>query len=60
MKSREEIRGPAVERGEGEWAEVEKIRGWSVDVVKEELDEKVKRTRSKDKQSEDSQGAGPG
>lgn len=60
MKSREEIKGPAVERGEGEWAEVEKIRGWYVDVVKEELDEKVKRTRSKDKQSEDSQGAGPG
>lgn len=60
MKSREEINGPAVERGEGEWAEVEKIRGWYVDVVKEELEEKVKRTRSKDKQGEDSQGAMPG
>lgn len=60
MKSREEIKGPAVERGEGEWAEVEKIRGWYVDVVKEELEEKVKRTRSKDKQGEDSRGAMPG
>lgn len=60
MKSREEIKGPVVERGEGEWAEVEKIRGWYVDVVKEELEEKVKRTRSKDKQGEDSQGAMPG
>ena len=54
LKSREEVNGPAVERGEGEWAEVEKIQGWYLDVVKEELEEKVKRTRSKDKQGEGS------
>lgn len=60
VKSREEVNGPAVERGEGEWAEVEKLRAWYVDVVKGELEDKVKRTRSKDKQAEDSQLASQG
>jgi hypothetical protein len=52
IKEREEVKGPAVERGEGEWREVEKIRGWYLDGVKGELEAeeaaKVK-TRSKDK-----------
>jgi len=48
LKAREEVKGPVVERGEGEWREVEKIRGWFVARVKGELEEKV-HTRSQDK-----------
>lgn len=55
VKSREEVKGPAVERGEGEWAEVEKLRRWWVEGVKGELEERVKRTRSKDKEDREQQ-----
>ncbi|KAF2731890.1 hypothetical protein EJ04DRAFT_554429 [Polyplosphaeria fusca] len=36
VKSREEVKGPAVERGEGEWAEVERLRAWWDSAVKAE------------------------
>jgi hypothetical protein len=51
LKAREEVKGPAVERGEGEWREVEKLRMWWVDKVKSEMEEKV-HTRSMDKAEE--------
>jgi len=37
LRAREEIRGPEVERGEGEWREVEKLREWYIAVVEEKL-----------------------
>ncbi|KAF1928188.1 uncharacterized protein M421DRAFT_5261 [Didymella exigua CBS 183.55] len=40
LRAREEVKGPAVERGLGEWAEVEKLRGWYVGIVKEVLEER--------------------
>jgi hypothetical protein len=40
LRAREEMRGPAVERGEGEWREVEKLRGWYTGKVKDELEER--------------------
>ncbi|CAO2647316.1 Nn.00g082380.m01.CDS01 [Neocucurbitaria sp. VM-36] len=52
IKAREEMRGPTVERGEGEWREVERLRTWWVQKVKGELEEKEAshvKTRSKDK-----------
>lgn len=48
VRAREEVKGPVVERGEGEWREVEKIRGWFVGKAKGELEEKV-HTRSQDR-----------
>lgn len=51
LKAREEVKGPEVERGEGEWREVEKLRGWWMGKVKGEMDEKV-HTRSQDKEKE--------
>jgi hypothetical protein len=54
-KAREEVKGPAVERGEGEWREVEKLRTWWVDKVKREMEEKV-HTRSMDKQEDRGEG----
>ncbi|KAJ4377576.1 hypothetical protein N0V83_000401 [Neocucurbitaria cava] len=52
LRAREEMRGPVVERGEGEWREVERLRTWWVQKVKAELEEKEAsqvKTRSKDK-----------
>lgn len=52
VKAREDIRGPTVERGEGEWREVEKLRAWYTGTVQEELEDMTERgiqTRSKDK-----------
>ncbi|KAF2677651.1 hypothetical protein K458DRAFT_377953 [Lentithecium fluviatile CBS 122367] len=54
LREREEVRGPAVERGEGEWREVEKVRAWYLGAVKAELEEREKEkgeigTRSVDK-----------
>lgn len=52
VKAREEIKGPEVERGEGEWKEVEKVRAWWVGQVKAEVEEKERKrmkTRSRDK-----------
>lgn len=43
MKAREEVKGPVVERGAGEWAEVERLRGWFVGVVGPELEGKSRR-----------------
>ncbi|KAF2179889.1 hypothetical protein K469DRAFT_797835 [Zopfia rhizophila CBS 207.26] len=37
MKAREECRGPQVERGEGEWREAVRVRGWYVGEVKRKL-----------------------
>ncbi|KAF2279872.1 uncharacterized protein EI97DRAFT_463947 [Westerdykella ornata] len=34
VRAREEVRGPAVEMGEGEWREVERLRGWWVGDVR--------------------------
>ncbi|KAL1593883.1 hypothetical protein SLS60_010616 [Paraconiothyrium brasiliense] len=55
VRSREEVKGPAVERGEGEWGEVEKLRAWWRETVQKEVEEKAHRTRSRDKQGEASQ-----
>lgn len=52
VRSREEVKGPAVERGEGEWGEVEKVRGWWAGFVKGEVEEKARVTRSRDKDRE--------
>lgn len=49
LRAREEVKGPEVERGEGEWREVEKLRKWFLDTVKAELERREKRTRSGDK-----------
>ena len=51
MQEREEIRGPAVERGDGEREEVGKLRSWYLSTVKAGLDEKEReiKTRSKGK-----------
>jgi len=38
LRAREEVKGPVVERGVGEWAEVEKLRGWYTGKIKEELE----------------------
>ncbi|KAH7396295.1 hypothetical protein BKA66DRAFT_438247 [Pyrenochaeta sp. MPI-SDFR-AT-0127] len=56
IKAREEIRGPAVESGEGEWKEVGRLRHWYEDKIKRELDMKEEsqvKTRSKDKAAEE-------
>lgn len=58
VQSREEVKGPVVERGEGEWGEVEKLRAWWVNSVKAEMEEKAHRTRSKDKGEGASQSQG--
>ncbi|CAA9962931.1 Telo-bind multi-domain protein [Pyrenophora teres f. maculata] len=52
LRAREEVKGPSVERGEGEWREVEKLRMWFLDRVQRELREKEengRKTRSRDK-----------
>ncbi|KAL1799128.1 hypothetical protein ACET3X_003165 [Alternaria dauci] len=52
LRAREETKGPAVERGEGEWREVEKLRRWFSAKVQNQLAEKEEgrvKTRSKDK-----------
>ncbi|CAN9213771.1 unnamed protein product [Alternaria sp. RS040] len=52
LRAREETKGPAVERGEGEWREVEKLRKWYAAKVQSDLVEKEEgkvKTRSKDK-----------
>lgn len=52
LKAREEMRGPEVERGEGEWREVERLRDWFEAKVKQELQDKEEsqvKTRSRDK-----------
>ncbi|KAF2246156.1 hypothetical protein BU26DRAFT_63510 [Trematosphaeria pertusa] len=52
VRAREEVKGPVVERGEGEWREVERLRAWWTRTVKRELEEKEAneiKTRSKDK-----------
>ncbi|KAJ4293470.1 hypothetical protein N0V90_008753 [Kalmusia sp. IMI 367209] len=48
VKAREEVNGPEVERGEGEWQEVGRLREWYMGTVKAELEEKEHRTRSND------------
>ncbi|EMD92320.1 hypothetical protein COCC4DRAFT_162301 [Bipolaris maydis ATCC 48331] len=52
LKAREEVKGPEVERGEGEWREVERLRVWYEGKVKQELQDKEEsqvKTRSRDK-----------
>lgn len=39
LRAREEVKGPVVERGVGEWAEVEKLRMWYVGKIEQELAE---------------------
>ncbi|KAJ4988641.1 3-dehydroshikimate dehydratase [Stagonosporopsis vannaccii] len=38
LRAREEVKGPQVERGEGEWAEVGRVRGWWTGVVRAEVE----------------------
>ncbi|KAF2626523.1 hypothetical protein BU25DRAFT_471410 [Macroventuria anomochaeta] len=38
LRAREEVKGPVVERGEGEWTEVGKLRNWYMTTVKAGLD----------------------
>jgi hypothetical protein len=55
LRAREETKGPAVERGEGEWREVEKLREWYTAKVQKELADREEgrvKTRSKDKGKE--------
>jgi hypothetical protein len=55
LRAREETKGPAVEKGVGEWREVERLRAWYTVKVQRELAEKEEarvRTRSKDKGKE--------
>ncbi|PSN75326.1 hypothetical protein BS50DRAFT_644166 [Corynespora cassiicola Philippines] len=55
LLAREEVNGPAVERGEGEWKEVERLRAWWLRKVKDEMEKKeaaAVKTRSKDKEKE--------
>ncbi|KAF2865764.1 hypothetical protein BDV95DRAFT_599461 [Massariosphaeria phaeospora] len=40
VRAREEVKGPAVEKGEGEWKEVEILRRWWLNTVKRGLEEK--------------------
>ncbi|CAI6307765.1 unnamed protein product [Periconia digitata] len=49
IRAREEVNGPSVERAEGEWKEVEKMRAWYLGSVKAELEESGVKTRSRDK-----------
>lgn len=64
VRAREEVTGPEVERGEGEWKEVGRIRDWFVGTIRAELEEVEKgkiHTRSSDKKSEGrDDGAGAG
>lgn len=53
VRAREEVRGPEVERGEGEWREVETLREWYTDVV----EEKLRGTVGKKEGIEESQGS---
>ena len=56
IREREEVKGPMVERGEGEWREVEKVQAWYLSTAKRELEEKEVgeiKTRSKDKGGEE-------
>jgi hypothetical protein len=55
LKAREEMRGPGVERREGEWKEVERLRGWWVRRIRDEVEEREEakvHTRSHDKGTE--------
>jgi hypothetical protein len=38
VRGREEVKGPEVERGEGEWREVERLRGWWKATVEKEVE----------------------
>ncbi|KAF3039035.1 hypothetical protein E8E12_008155 [Didymella heteroderae] len=38
LRAREEVKGPVVERGQGEWTEVEKLRAWYAETVKGKLE----------------------
>lgn len=38
LRAREEVRGPEVERGEGEWGEVGRVRGWWTGWVRGEIE----------------------
>ncbi|KAH7135001.1 hypothetical protein B0J11DRAFT_425611 [Dendryphion nanum] len=38
LKAREEVKGPVVERGEGEWKEVERLRAWWIAGVGEAVE----------------------
>lgn len=40
VMAREEVKGPGVERGEGEWKEVERLRAWYLGSVEGELQER--------------------
>jgi hypothetical protein len=55
LRAREEVKGPVVERGEGEWREVDRLRTWFVGTVRSGLEDmeggKVK-TRSGNKGGE--------
>ncbi|KAF2788241.1 hypothetical protein K505DRAFT_421240 [Melanomma pulvis-pyrius CBS 109.77] len=52
VRAREEIRGPAVEQGEDEWREVERLRGWWMGSVRKEIEEKeTERGEEKNKAS---------
>ncbi|KAF2844718.1 hypothetical protein T440DRAFT_461676 [Plenodomus tracheiphilus IPT5] len=51
IRAREEVKGPEVERGPGEWAEVERIRWWFEGVVKGELEKEVEKGQGKAEES---------
>jgi hypothetical protein len=55
VRAREEMKGPVVERGEGEWREVERVRRWFLEGVKGELEEGQRQTRSHDKEKKNNE-----
>jgi hypothetical protein len=55
LRAREEVKGPVVERGEGEWREVERLRTWFVGTVRgglEDMEDAKAKTRSRGKDGE--------
>ena len=62
LRAREEVRGPSVERGEGEWKEVGRLRGWWVGGGGEGLDERGRESegeREREREPRGSQSTSP-
>ena len=57
MRAREEVKGPVVERGEGEWTEVDKLRSWYMSKIKVELDAQQEDRKHKQGDMGESNGA---
>ena len=58
IRARAEVRGPAVEVGIGEWAEVERLRGWWVRSVRGTLEEQEKENQQREQKAKTGTGEG--